>query len=183
MSSQLGSKQNIQVFVLYLMKNVGYPMDYVTVNDIVMQTDYVAYLDFAESFSEMIDRGLIERVGENEKGEPTYAVTARGTTVVESLQGTILPSVLEESLTCALRHLDFTRRGVKIACRTEKIPSGGYEFHCSLTERGKTLMAITLHADTAAHAAAMEAQFRASPEHIYRASIALLSGNVNYLFD
>ena len=63
MSSPLGNKQNITVFVLYLMQNVGYPMDFVTVNDIIMQTDYVAYLDFAESFSRMKDGGLIEQAG------------------------------------------------------------------------------------------------------------------------
>ena len=42
MSFPLGNKQNIKIFVLYLMQNVGYPMDFVTVNDIIMQTDYVA---------------------------------------------------------------------------------------------------------------------------------------------
>ena len=47
MSSPLGNKQNITIFVLYLMQNVGYPLDFVTLNDIIMQTDYVAYLDFA----------------------------------------------------------------------------------------------------------------------------------------
>ena len=40
MSSPLGNKQNITVFVLYLMQNVGYPMDFVTVNDIIMQSSF-----------------------------------------------------------------------------------------------------------------------------------------------
>ncbi len=182
MSSPLGSKQTIKVFVLYLMQNVGYPMDYVTINDIVMQTDYVAYLDFAESFSEMEDMGLVEPAGQTSAGDPTYVVTAKGATVAESLHGSILPSILEESLACALRHLDFARRGVKATCHTEKNPKGGYDFHCALTERGETLLAITLHTDTADRAALMEAQFRGSPENIYRATVALLSGNVNYLF-
>ena len=106
MSSPLGNKQNITVFVLYLMQNVGYPMDFVTINDVIMQTDYVAYLDFAESFSRMKDSGLIEEVGTTDKGEPTYTVTGKGRTVVESMQGDILPSILEESLTCALRTCD-----------------------------------------------------------------------------
>ena len=32
---------------------------FVTINDIVMQTDYVMYLDFAESFNEMVDGELM----------------------------------------------------------------------------------------------------------------------------
>ena len=50
MSSPIGSKRNVKIFVLYLMENIDYPLDFTTLNDIVMQTDYVMYLDFAEGF-------------------------------------------------------------------------------------------------------------------------------------
>ena len=53
MSLYLGNKQNVKIFVLYLMQNVGYPLDFLTINDMIMQTDYVAYLDFAETFSKL----------------------------------------------------------------------------------------------------------------------------------
>lgn len=183
MSFPLGNKQNIKIFVLYLMQNVGYPMDFVTVNDIIMQTDYVAYLDFAETFSMLEESELIEKHGTNERGEPTYTVTQKGKTVVESFQSDILPSILEESLACALRYLDFSRRGTKATCRIAANPSGGYDITCSLTEQDVTLLSITLWADTKARADLMEAQFRRSPENIYRATLALMSGSVNYLFD
>ena len=183
MSSPLGNKQNIKIFVLYLMQNVGYPMDFVTINDVVMQTDYVAYLDFAETFSKLEEGELIQKAGTNDRGEPTYTVTGKGRTVVESMQGDILPSILEESLTCALRYLDFSRRGTKISCRIIPAPEGGYHVTCSLTEQDVILFSLTLWADTQARADLMEAQFRRSPENIYRASLALMSGKVNYLFD
>ena len=183
MSSPLGNKQNIKIFVLYLMQNVGYPLDFVTLNDIIMQTDYVAYLDFAETFTKLEEGELIERVGENPRGEPTYTVTGKGRTVVESLQGDILPSILEESLTCALRFLDFSRRGTKATCSITPNPDGGYDVTCALTEQSITLFSLTLWADTQARADLMEAQFRRSPENIYRAALALMSGKVNYLFD
>lgn len=183
MSLSLGNKQNIKIFVLYLMQNVGYPMDFITINEVIMQTDYVAYLDFAETFSQLEDTELVARVGENEKGEPTYSVTSRGETVVESMRGNILPSILEESLACALRYLDFARRGVKAGCRIIPHEGGGYDVTCTLTERGKTLLSITLWMDTKQKAELMESQFRGAPENMYRATMALVSGNVNYLFN
>ena len=183
MSSPLGNKQNVTIFVLYLMQNVGYPLDFVTLNDIVMQTDYVAYLDFAETFSGMMDNSLITLAGINEKGEETYTVTGKGRTVVETMQKDILPSILEESLTCALRFLDFTRRGVKATCRSTPNPLGGYDFTCSLVEGDVTLVSITLWVDSESRAKRMEAQFRSHPENTYRATLALMTGNVNYLFD
>ena len=157
MSSPLGNKQNVTVFVLYLMQNVGYPLDFVTLNDIIMQTDYVAYLDFAETFSRLVDTDLIEKAGVNEQGETTYTVTGKGRTVVESMQGDILPSTPN--------------------------PMGGYDFTCSITEGETTLLSITLWADSKARADLMETQFRTHPENTYRATLALMTGNVNYLFD
>jgi hypothetical protein len=86
-------------------------------------------------------------------------------------------------LTCALRYLDFSRRGTKATCRITPNPAGGFDVTCALTEQEITLLSITLWADTRARADLMEAQFRRSPENIYRAALALMSGQVNYLFD
>ena len=65
MSATIESVRNIKIFVLYLMENINYPLDFVTINDIVMQTDYVMYLDFAEAFGEMLDGGLIAKIDED----------------------------------------------------------------------------------------------------------------------
>ena len=54
MGSPIGSMSNVKIFVLYLLENINYPLEYCTINDIVMQTDYVMFLDFAESFNEML---------------------------------------------------------------------------------------------------------------------------------
>ena len=183
MSSPIGNKKNVKIFVLYLMQNVGYPMDFITVNEVVMQTDFVAYLDFAESFHEMLDDGLLEEATINRDGDPCYRVTDKGACVVETMQGDLLPSILEEALACALRFLDFRRRGVKVSCHTEKDPTGGFAFCCTMTEKERTLLSVRLWVDSEARAKQMEEQFRGRPENIYRGVTALLSGNVNYLFD
>ena len=33
-SSPIGSKNNVKIFVLYLMRNINYPLDFVTINEI-----------------------------------------------------------------------------------------------------------------------------------------------------
>ena len=39
MGSLVGNMRNVKVFVLYLMENINYPLDFITLNDIVMQND------------------------------------------------------------------------------------------------------------------------------------------------
>ena len=182
MGSVIGSKQNVKIFVLYLMENVGRPLDFVTLNDIVMQTDYVMYLDFAEAFHKMLDDGLVEKVGEAEE-HATYDITPKGRMVAESLHSDILSSILDRSLAAALRYLDFKTRGIEAKCSSARRADGRYDFTCSLTEKGVVIYSTTLVVDSADRVTRLKENFRDRPEVIYRGIHALLAGNMNYLFD
>lgn len=183
MSSPIGSMNNVKIFVLYLMKNINYPLDFVTVNDIVMQTDYIMYLDFAEAFHQMLDSGLIAEDGQNENGEPLYSVTKKGSMVAEQLKSDLLPSILDRSLTCAFRYLDFKRRGITVDCTYEKQSDQTFNVTFFVYEKDKLLMQTTVNVDSEYRSRQMRENFRERPDVIYRGVVALLTGNVNYLFD
>ncbi len=182
MGSVVGGMKNVKIFVLYLMENVGRPLNFVTLNDIVMQTDYIMYLDFAEAFHKMLDDDLICAVGE-EEGDTLYEITERGRLVAESLHSDILSSILDKSLAAALRYLDFKKRGIEGHCRTARREDGRYDFYCELLERGELIYSTTLVVDSADRAARLKENFHDRPEVIYRGVHALLAGNMNYLFD
>jgi hypothetical protein len=183
MASPIGSMNNVKIFVLYLMRNINYPLDFVTINDIVMQTDYIMYLDFAQAFHEMLDGGLIREDGENENGDLLYSVTAKGAIVAEQLRCDLLPSILDQSLECALRYLDFKKRGIKISCKVEKCEDGRYEVICIIKEKDVVIMQNSVIVDTENRARRMEDNFRDHPEIIYKGVFALLSGNINFIFN
>ena len=182
MASLVGSINNVKIFVLYLMENINYPMDFVTLNDIVMQTDYVMYLDFAEAFNSLLDNGLVnELVDEN--GEKTYEITEKGRFIARELKSDLLPSILDRSLSAALRYLNFKKRGIVARCSVEKTDDGRYSVNCSFTEKKVVIFSQTLIVDTLDRAERMQNNFYERPEAIYRGVTALLAGNVNYLFD
>lgn len=182
MSSLIGGMKNVKIFVLYLMANLRRPMDFITLNDIVMQTDYVMYLDFAEAFHKMLDDGLIEKTGERD-GDALYDITAKGKMVADELHGDILHSMLDKSLTAALRYLDFKAQGIEAKCESRRREDGYYDFSCSLLEHGKPIFSVSLVVDTAARAEQLKENFRDRPEVIYRGVHAMLAGKANYLFD
>lgn len=190
-SSALGGKRNVKIFLLYLMQNVRIPLDFATLNDMVMQTDYVMYLDMAEAFHELLDDGLITTAAPDEpypaeqgvpEDEPRYIVTAKGRLVAEELHSDLLPTILDESLRCALRYLDFRRRGITTHCSVTPNPNGGAEFYCSVEQNGTVLFETRVSVDSVMRARQMEENFRARPETIYKGMWTLLAGNVNYLF-
>ena len=181
MGSAIGSKQNVKIFVLYLMENINYPLDFVTINDIVMQTDFVMYLDFAESFHEMLDGGLLAETVE--EGETRYVVTEKGRYVARELKSDLLSSILDRSLARALRYLDFKKRGIVAGCKVEPTEDGRYMVTCTFTEKKTCIFSQTLTVDTQDRALRMKENFYERPEAVYRGVMALMAGNVNYLFD
>ena len=182
-SSAIGSKKNVKIFVLYLMENINYPLDYATLNDIIMQTDYVMYLDFAESFHEMMDAGLILEVPGEEENQPMYVVSEKGKYVARELNSDILTSILDKSLSAALRYLDFKKRGVEAKAVITKRDDGRYEIECMMHEKGTLIYSTKVIIDTLARAERMKENFYGRPEGIYKATLALLAGNVNFLLD
>ena len=184
MASPIGSKREIKIFVLYLMENIHYPLEFTAINDIVMQTDYVAYLDFAESFNELLDGGLVEPVPSECDGEgDRYAVTEKGRMVADQLHGDIADVILEKSLSWAYRYLDFRRRGVEVRTESVALPSGKVDVTFRLIENHRDIFSLTLQVENGERAEKMRERFRDRPEVIYRGVNALMTGTVDFLFD
>jgi hypothetical protein len=173
--------RNVKIFVLYLLENINYPLDFITINDIVMQTDYVMYLDFAEAFHEMIDMNLIDKFEED--GKELYLINDRGRLVARELKSDLLSSVLDKSLTQALRYLDFKKRNVVARCTVERTHDNRYQVTATFTEKGVCIFSQSLVVDTENRAERMRNNFYDRPETVYRGVVALMAGNVNYLFD
>ena len=181
MASGIGGKRDVKIFILYLMENINYPLDFLSINDIVMQTDYVMYLDFAVAFNEMLDGGLIEKIIDD--GEEKYVVTEKGRYVARELKSDLLSSILDQSLANALRYLNFKKRGIVPKCAIEKTDDGRYNVICSFTEKKVCIFSQTLSVDTLDRAERMKKNFYERPEAIYRGAVALMAGDVNYLFN
>ena len=143
----------------------------------------VMYIDFAEAFHEMLDADLIEICEHNEAGDPLYMVTNKGRIVATELRSEVLTSLLDKSLECALRYLDFKKRGIKISCKVEKREDGRYDVICIIKERDDVIMQNNVVVDSLNRAKRMEDNFRDHPEIVYKGVMALLSGNINFIFN
>lgn len=173
---------NVKIFTLYLLKNVNLPLDYITIGEMLMRTDYVMYLDFAEAFPQLLDAQLIEVSGKNEQDEPLYVITHRGCLVAEELKSDLFQSVLDKSLACALQYLDFKARGVSVTCSSERQADTTFNVTVTLREKEKILLCATINTDSEYHAQQMKEHFHEHPDIVYRGLTALMTGQVDYLY-
>jgi hypothetical protein len=102
--------------------------------------------------------------------------------VATELHSEILTSILDKSLACALRYLNFKKRGVSLSCKVEKLGEEKYEVICILREKETEIMRTSMIVDSLNRAERMEENFRDNPEVIYKGMLALLSGNMNFIF-
>ncbi len=184
MQAPIKDKNDIKIFILYLMRNIGYPLDFANINDIVVQDGLVGYFDFAQCFAELLDTGNIREIKpEKEKDDELYEVTEQGIRVAENLESNLLGYIKEKSLKSALRLLSFKKRGSEIKCSAVPTEDGKYIMTCTIIEERREIMKVTVLLESRAQFEKMRYNFNDRPETVYRGILALLSGEVNYLLD
>ncbi len=178
----LKDKNDIKIFILYLLQHIRYPLEFADINDIILQDEFVGYFDFAECFAELLDTGnILEEKGES--GESLYRITDQGIHVARNLESNLLNMIKKKSLNSAMRLLSFKKSGAKMTCRTEFLPDGRYLLTCGIVDPDAPLMEIKLAVDEKSNLEKMKYIFNERPEIVYRGVLALLSGEVNYLVD
>ena len=185
MPSQLRDKDDIKIFILYLLRHIGYPLDFVSINDIVVQDGYVGYFDFAECFAELLDTGNIAecRAEEDPDGEDRYQITEQGIEVADELHSRLLSAIKEKSLKSALRFLSFRERGAKIRFDFDPLPNGRFAARCLITEKEEERMSVSLTLESSHQLEKIRHNFYEQPEVVYKGILAVLTGEVNYLIE
>jgi len=120
-----------------------------------------------------------------ELGNPAvkYFVTSTGRLIARSLSENILmAAVREKSYISAMRHLSLEKKGA-VCDQTFEIDGDGFMFHCSVKDKEGVALDLSVRADTVYQLNRMRLNFDEKPDVIMRGIIALLTGNVNYLFD
>lgn len=124
-----------------------------------------------------------EEENRNDGGQSAYVVTSTGRMIARGLSDDLLlAAVREKSYVSAMRHLSLEKRGAVWNHSLEK-DGEGYIFHCSIRDRDGVAFHLDLRADSYPQAERMRMNFEDKPDVVYRGIVAMVTGNVNYLFE
>lgn len=177
---KLENKIDIKVFILYLLDKVGEPLEFTTVNDIVLQDEFVGYFDFALCFSELLDADQIEEIAIGETR--LYTISQSGREILESYEGALLSVIKERALKNALRLIAFNRSGNRIVSSITEA-NGGYNLKCGIVDKEKSLFSLEVFLSERSYAEKLKENFDERAEIIFRGALSLLSGDVSFIFD
>ena len=181
MQERLQNADDIKIFILFLMYNLKVPLEYETINDVVVQDGIVGGIDFAVAFADLLENRNLEQImGED---NVKFRLTAQGVHIVESLQGDLTSSIRTQGLKSAMRLLDFRHGGSEIKTRYEPREDGRFDLYCEIREGSESVFEIKIIADNAPQLELMRYNFDDKPEIIYKGVLALLTGKSDYLLN
>ncbi len=178
----LKDRDDIKIFVLYLMNSIGYSPEYDVLHDLAVQDGFVTSFDFIEAYEELLETGNIIKE-KDAAGKEVLQITEQGRHVSDTLNGRLLLSVREKALKSALRFLSFQKRGTKVSSEATELPHGKYEFKCSVKDDTGELLDLKFVFDNKKQLEKTMYNFDEKPEFIYKGILALLTGEANYLID
>lgn len=187
MNIRLRDKDDIKIFILYLMAALNTPLTFAELNDVSVCDGTIGAIDFAECFGELLDSGCIteaEPAAEDaQEAQARYLITGEGRTAASQLRSRLLVSIRDRSLRSALRLLNFRSTGAGIHTESEPLSDGRCRVTCEAAEGGIPMLRMSLVVDSPERAEEIRDRFNDRPEHIYRAVFALLTGGADFLLD
>jgi hypothetical protein len=93
-----------------------------------------------------------------------------------------MAAVREKSYLSAMRHLSLEKRGAVVDQSFER-DGTGYIFHCSIKDKDGPALEASVRVDTVYQLNRMRLNFDENPDVVLRGIHAILTGNVNYLFE
>ena len=184
--ADLKEKNDIKIFILYILRHVGYPLHYATIIDLVMGDGAVKYFDFIECFVELVEAGNITRCDSSAQGEyginEDFIISPQGAAVADTLSTDLATYIREKSLKRALQYLNFEKSGTKVKIDIRPMYDGRSQIFFSFERLGETFFSLQLIADNEKQTEKMRQNLDANPENLYKGIISLLAGDADYLF-
>ncbi len=181
LQAPLRDQSDIKIFILFLMDSIARPLDFIEINDIVVQNGVVRPFDFCLAFPDLLETGHIRM--DASSGIELYSVTAVGHEAAQSLPGKILVTTKEKALENAVLLLNLRKTNAGYRYNTEALPNGKYRFSLHYTENRDDVLSVSAVVDTPKEAENMEIALEQHPDMFRRALKSLLTNDAGEIED
>lgn len=176
---KLVTMTDIKVFLLFLLDNIGYPIDHSSLIGMVAENTDEIIIDYDECLRDLADKGhlLFDEID----GEKYYMISESGRSVASELYDTLDKEFRERSLKIAIKHLSLTQRGVSVKSSITEAPGKRFTVNMQITDSLGELMSTSVTVTARSEAERIRTNFESRPYSIYRAFLLSLTSRVEYL--
>lgn len=176
---KLSDKTEIKIYILTLLDVIGEPLPYIRLNDITVHDGVITGFEFADSFVELLRDGLVDRV---EGEEESFKISINGHTAVKKCEK-MYSRIMQKAARSANKLYYFYRTDVKSTADIEYNADQSVVLSCDLKREDETIFSLKLKLTDYSYAEKLKDNFNENNDNIYKGVLALLSGDVNYIFE
>ena len=176
---KLGGMTDIKIFLLYLLDNIRYPIDYETLSDIIAKnTDEITF-SYAECLSELVESGHLWY--DELDNERYYMISDTGRLVAAELYDALDPELRERSLELAARYVSLQKGGADCEASVTETHDKRFTVRLVARDSGGEILNLALTVATRAEAELIKTRFEKKPDATYRGILFATSGRFEFM--
>ena len=177
-SKKLESLMDIKIFLLYLLDNIRYPIDYTTLSDIISQNVEDVTFDYEECLDDLVRRDHIWFDAMD--GERYYMISDSGRLVAAELYDMLDPDLREKSVTLAARYVSVQKGGAKAETQITETEDKRYVAKLVAKDSKGVILDLSITVSTKEQAELITERFKSRPDGTYRGVLFAATGKFEY---
>lgn len=175
----LRSKNDIRILICYMLCGAGAPLSKNDIITVMCENGFANYFEVMDAVSGLAEMGSITSVPES---PDLFTANPRTQEISQQLNTMLPPAVRERAVACAINLLAAAKRERE---NQVEIVHGkhGYEVTCHVSGGELDLMSFSLYVPDYAQAKLVRKQFLRDPEIVYKALLALVTGEHDLVED
>lgn len=176
---ELKNTTDMKVFILFLMDNLGYPLDHESIIEIMQENTDEITLDYDECLRQLAESEhlLFDEVD----GVRYYMISDKGRLVAAELYDNLDKNFRERSLRLAIRHLSLSKTGARINSYITVTESKRYRVTMEAYDRYGEIMSTSITVNSEREAEQIKRNYDAKPDGVYRGVLFSVTGRLEYI--
>ena len=176
---ELSTTTDMKVFLLFLLDNIGYPLEHATIMDIVQENTDEISLDYDECLRQLVasEHMLYDEVGD----ERYYMISDKGRLVAAELYDSLDKGFRERSMRLAIKHISLSKTGAGIKAYITETESKRYKVTLEAFDRYGEIMSTSITVNSRTEAETIKRNYEAKPDGVYRGVLFSVTGKLEYI--
>ena len=154
-----------RLMILYMLDKVDFPLTNTQITNFILEKDYTTYFTVQQTFSELVDSGLI--TAESTHNNTLYRITPEGHDTLQFFSDKISDAIKEDILLFFSDNQMALKTDTSVIADYYKAPGGGYGVRCQIRNGEKSIIDLTISVSSKEQAQAVCRNWKEQSGNIY----------------
>ena len=176
---ELKTTTEMKVFILFLMDNIGYPLEHETIISILQENTDDITLEYDECLRQLAasEHLLFDEVDDVRY----YMISDKGRLVAAELYDNLDEGFRERSLRIAIRHISLSKSGARINSYITETESKRFRVTMEAFDKYGEIMSTSVTVNSLSEAELIKRNYDAKPDGVYRGVLFSATGKLEYI--